>query len=156
MEYKKTIHTFWATLVLAIATLLLPACEDFHENNGDLGGMWQLTEWRQGTTTVATSEDLIFYSIHRELIQYTHFSSREQKYKNEIDYMKRYFSMFRHTPDSLILHTFVNALDESKLAEYSQIKEFGIPEDGRFHIDRLDANHLVLSYDGNVLSFRKY
>lgn len=151
--YRQAIYAILILFALPFVT----ACEDFHENNGDFGGMWQLTEWRNAEgTTLATNDDGIYYSVHRSIIQYKHFVSGEEKDKNETDYSKRYFSLFKHTADSLIVYNFVNALDESKLVEMASMKEFGIPLDGRFHIDHLDAKKMILSYEGNTLCFRKY
>ena len=64
--------------------------------------------------------------------------------------------MFRHTADSLIIYNIVNAKDEETLVEASELKEYGIPEDGHFLINHLDADEMTLSYDKNILKFRKY
>lgn len=157
---KNRFTAFAASCAILLLTLLaLPSCENFHENNGDLGGMWQLTQWTQlnadGSTTIkATNEDGIYYSVHREIIQYTHFGP--EKAKQELEYSRRYFSMFRHTADSLIIYNIVNAKDEETLVEASELKEYGIPEDGHFLINHLDADEMTLSYDKNILKFRKY
>ena len=56
---------------LIILLLALSACDNKRDHNGDLGGMWQLTEWRSPEgTTLATKADQIFYSVQLNLIRF--------------------------------------------------------------------------------------
>lgn len=148
----KRIHiTSVLSLAIALfAILTLPSCEDFRDHNGDLGGMWQLTEWRSGNEVIKTNKDSIYYSVHRELIQYSKTTSTVNGYDH------RYFSRFRHTPDSLIVCGDIAYAMDKRNCSLADLKDFGVPADGRFHINRLDSDHLVLSYPNNTLVFRKY
>lgn len=141
--------------------LLTLSCEDFHENNGPLGGMWQLTQWCTRSHATGQIDSLVannlyndptvpnkrklYYCIHREDIQFQD-ATRDARYY--------FFASFRHTPDSLIIGTVVNKKDS--LCHYSDLREFGVPASGRFHIDVLNSEKLVLSTPQDVLIFRKY
>ena len=58
-------------LTSILILLALSACDNKRDHNGDLGGMWQLTEWRNPTgTTMATKDDRIFYSVQLKLIEF--------------------------------------------------------------------------------------
>lgn len=157
---RKTIKHIHILLIVAITYIMATSCENYRDDNGDLGGMWQLTEWRQTDSqtgqeiTKATNEDGYYYSFHQKIMQFVHSSKADFQY----DY--RYHSLFRHTPDSIIIYNVTNYMEES-LAQATLLtpvvlSEFGVPNDGRFHIDVLDGNKMVLSYKDNTLYFRKY
>ena len=86
---------FILTPILLLLTL--SACDNKRDHNGDLGGMWQLTEWRSPEgTTLATKADQIFYSVQLNLIRFRDYDDGTLG-----DY---YLAYFRHTPDSLIVY----------------------------------------------------
>lgn len=161
---KNTIHI----LLLGISTLLMLSCENFRDDNGDLGGSWQLTQWYTrsssgeidslvatnlaGDTTVANPRKL-YYCIHRDVLQL----------RDAADFYNiRYFCTFRSTPDSLILGEVVDTsgkrIEDIINAEEAQrfLMTFGVPADRHFHIDQLTDSRLQLSTPDDLLIFRRY
>lgn len=136
--------------ILSLSVLLLItffSCENKRDNNGDLGGNWQLLEWRDAQNQVVKDKTSgIFYGVHKTLFQF-----KDGAYDT-----KGYFlSYFKHAPDSLIFYHIVNYPTDT-LATPKALEYYGVPASGRFHIDRLDADNMVLSTKDRVLVFRKY
>ena len=153
------------TLACIVAALTISSCEDFHENNGDFGGMWQLVEWRtirpstgELDSIAATQQDGIYYSVHQELIQFTQIpatsASVEGDYRDWTQFYGRFYAYFKRADKALALYNVVNVKDEPHKPQ--DLKRFGVPTDGIFTIESLSQQKMVLSYDGNMLFFRKY
>ena len=137
---------FILTPILLLLTL--SACDNKRDHNGDLGGMWQLTEWRSPEgTTLATKADQIFYSVQLNLIRFRDYDDGTWG-----DY---YLAYFRHTPDSLIVYRPVNYAKDS-LVSLHDLARYGVPADGRFHIDALNGDMMILSSPSGTINFRKY
>lgn len=133
---------------LIILLLALSACDNKRDHNGDLGGMWQLTEWRSPDgTTLATKEDQIFYSVQLNLIRFRDYDDGTWG-----DY---YLAYFRHTPDSLVVYRPVNYAKDS-LVSLTDLARYGVPANGRFHIDVLTNDLMVLTSSEGAINFRKY
>lgn len=134
-------------LLILLLLLTLFSCENKRDNNGDLGGNWQLLEWRDAQNQVVKDKtSRIFYAIHKNLFQFKDAAYYTNGY---------YLSYFKHTPDSLIFYHIVNYPTDT-LATPEALAPYGVPESGRLHIDRLDADNMVLSEKDRVLVFRKY
>ncbi len=137
---------FILTPILLLLTL--SACDNKRDHNGDLGGMWQLTEWRSPEgTTLATKADQIFYSVQLNLIRFRDYDDGTLG-----DY---YLAYFRHTPDSLIVYRPVNYAKDS-LVSLQDLARYGVPANGRFHIDALNGDMMILSSPSGTINFRKY
>lgn len=137
---------FILTPILLLLTL--SACDNKRDHNGDLGGMWQLTEWRSPEgTTLATKADQIFYSVQLNLIRFRDYDDGTLG-----DY---YLAYFRHTPDSLIVYRPVNYAKDS-LVSLHDLARYGVPANGRFHIDALNGDMMILSSPSGTINFRKY
>ena len=135
-------------LISILMVLALSACENKRDHNGDLGGMWQMTEWRNPAgTTIATKEDRIFYSVQLELIEFRDY--------NDGTWGDYYLAYFCQTPDSLIVYRPVNYAKDS-LVRLNDLQRYGVPADGRFHIDALTDDKMVLSSTEGTINFRKY
>ena len=144
MKHRMKRHTIYSILILCV-TWLFASCENMRDDNGDLGGTWQLLEWRDSQgQLLASKEDLIFYSIRKELLRV--------RIHDGSDY---YHTYFQHTKDSLVLYYPVSYMKDS-VVPLSELQRYGVPADGRFHIDLLNNKHLMLSSDEGKLSFRKY
>lgn len=134
----------------------LGACENFRDDNGDLGGMWQMTSWQTRSSSgsidsvVATNETGIYYSINRRIIQYTYTSAQVNEYGTRI------FGLFRRTPDSLYLYNFTYSAPFDSVPSDSVLRRYGINADGAFRINTLTKSRMVLSDPDNTLTFRKY
>lgn len=155
----------WIGFGALCCALFISSCENFRDNNDEFGGQWQLTQWvtfPEGSATVSTSSlsstigqtilatqaDGYYYSVHRDLMQFTHITSSPDEFNG------RFFSHFRRTADSLFLYDLVDIFGKPR--PLSALKAYGVPSDGKFAIELLQDEHLVLRYKGNKLTFRKY
>ncbi len=122
------------------------SCEMKWDENGDLDGMWQMTEWRDKATNaiIKTKHDSIYYCVQLKLIKF-----------QDRDFGIQPLAYFQQTPDSLILGKIV-MWPADTVCSYTSVKKYGVPADGRFHIDALNSNHMVLSSTDATLTFRKY
>lgn len=162
------------TFLIVLLGLCITSCEDFRDNNGELGGMWQLTQWRtlsqsgQIDSLVANNlrEDgsvpnlrKIYYGIHRDV-----FQLRDAK---DVNHPRDFFfCTFEVDKDYIQLGTVVTEsgkdfydfmhIPAGKVQEEKELNSFGVPANGRFHIDHLTGNTLQLSTDKDILLFRKY
>lgn len=161
-------------IIMAIwAALPITSCQNFRDDNGDLGGMWQLTRWMTRSSSgridslVATNDTAathypmtIYYSIHRQSMQLQDGVAGNELYSSSRN--NSYICTFRHTPDSLILVNVYNRKQEIMTdgnapdRDYSKYRDFGVPADGRFHIDLLTDKAMQLSTADDQLTFRKY
>ncbi|MCD8301805.1 MAG: lipocalin-like domain-containing protein [Prevotellaceae bacterium] len=133
-----------AIIIVAVLACML-SCENKRDTNGDLGGMWQLTEWRDtADSLIATNEDGFYYHFQLQLMKIQHMGDGTY-----------YLARFTHTADSLIVNEIYNRPDE-EVVSLSDMKAYGIPADGRFHVDALSDSHMVLSGSEGTLVFRKY
>lgn len=125
--------------------ILLASCSK-SDNNGDLGGMWQLREWRDSTGQVIPSHRTLYYSIHRNILQITPSIGGRAP-----------FAHISHVADRLILmDAYDNAKKDSVAIPFDSMAVFGVPPTGVFHIDCLNADRLQLSSSVGTLTFRKY
>ena len=130
---------------LLLFALAFSACTK-EDNNGDLGGNWQLLCWQSlpdGTTT-ATNADGIYYTIHRSTLRL-----------RRLDLADTYLASFAVRGDSLILdRVFLSPFDEP--ARPADLAPFGFAPTGRMCIVSLSSDRLVLQSDAARLTFRKY
>ncbi len=133
----------YSILLLALVATLV-SCEDRRGDLGDLAGMWQMTQWRDTTdSVVATKEDAIYYSFENYLMKVHRIGD---------DY---HLARFTHTGDSLIV-TEAYSQPFDSIVPVSDLRVYGVPEDGRFHVDALSDDRMQLSGSEGTLSFRKY
>ncbi len=135
------------TLLLSMAlALTLTACDKVDEN-GDLGGMWQLlSQTRRDAPDVAvrTADDRIFFSFRNELLKTQCMSENEY-----------FLSLFRHHGDSIFLDSSY-AVPGDSLVSPEALARYGVDATGRFRVESLTSERLVLSNAESVLTFRKY
>jgi len=133
-------YTFFILLPLMLMSLFA-SCENKRDSS-DLAGQWQLLEWRDPSDAVVrTKEDGIYYRFQLSLLQL------------EFEKLCKYVE----TPDSLILQgAYKNKYNTDTPVPFTEFAEYGIPEDGRFGIDVLNSDDLVLSGKSGVLRFRRY
>ncbi|MBO4593791.1 MAG: lipocalin-like domain-containing protein [Bacteroidaceae bacterium] len=113
------------------------------ETNGDFAGMWQLTEWKNlaDGQIVADKHDGIYYSVQLDLMA---FNGKDQ-----------YLARFRRTSDSLFIGTVYHG-PKDDIVGYDELAKYGVPADGKFAIERLTKQALILRTDDVRLTFRKY
>ena len=137
-----------AILPLVIA---ISSCEK-KDCNGDLDGMWQLTEWTDAQgTVVATKEDMIFYGFQLQMMR---FDRKTPPYLNCM-------SSFENMGDRIRIYRPVTIDSDNpghdKVHEMSFLSPAGVPVDGMMDIDRLTSGELILSCPSTgVMKFRKY
>ncbi len=129
-------------LLLPLVLLALLTGCDNKRDSSDLAGQWQLLEWRDASgKTVRTKEDGIYYCFQLSLL--------------ELDPTR--YCKYQQTPDSLILlGAYKNMYNTDTPVPYIEFAYFGVPVDGRFGIDALNDDDLVLSGKSGVLRFRRY
>lgn len=136
-------------LALLAAVLTLTGC-DKKDCNGDLDGMWQLTEWRDASDAVkATTQDMIFYSFQLQMASFL---------KNNVDYF--YIrALLKVSPDQIIIYNPFEYVGDKhdETRPMSVLSGVGVPEDGVFQIVTLTGSSMLLeTSSGDRLSFRKY
>lgn len=116
------------------------------EDNGDFAGAWQLTSWQDKTadTLVADKSSRIYLYVSRELIRLQNL--------NELQY---YLCTFHRTADSLYLDQ-VFASPYDSIVPYDSIARYGVSPTGRFRVNALTSDRLVLENEQSVLSYKKY
>lgn len=155
-------------IIVLLASIGFASCEFKHENNGDLGGMWQLTQWHtrssSGQIDSLVASNLkddsrvpntrkLYFSFYRNVFQVRDASTY---------FGMNYYSTFTRNNNEITLGNLIDYeghlyVDETQTDHnYKEFSDFGIPENGKFHIDLLNGDNLQLSYNGNILSFRKY
>ncbi|MBQ7683718.1 MAG: lipocalin-like domain-containing protein [Bacteroidaceae bacterium] len=138
------VHYF---LPFILCLMVFLACDRKTDENGDLDGMWQLTEWRDRSTghVLKTNEDNIYYCVQLKLIKFQ-VGGVGSSY---------YLSHFTHTPEALTIGKTVYWPDDEE-RPLSELAPYGVPSDGRFRIDALTGSRMQLSTDQDILVFRKY
>lgn len=123
------------------------ACETKYDANGDLDGMWQMLQWQDKASgqVVADKHDGIYYCVQLKLMKFV-------KKDAPMDY---YLAYFTHTRDSLVLGKIVYYPNDS-VCQPDALQRFGVPADGRFRVNALSKDRMVLSTDNTELTFRKY
>ena len=139
-------HISILSLFLVLTAAVALSCSKM-DDNGDLGGNWQLTEWRNtvADTVVATNSSRIYFTVQKELVKL-----------QCLDAAVYYLATFRHTADSLCLETIYQQPYDSVVAPSDLTATLGVDATGRFHIDALSSEYLVLSTPSARLTFRKY
>lgn len=123
--------------------VLASACDNKRDDNGDLGGMWQLTLWTGADgDTIATKGEMYF-----------HFQLDLMKVQRKGE--KEYLARFSHQGDSLFVAA-AYAMPFDSLVSRDQLTPFGIPANGRMHVDGLSDSRMQLSSPLGTLRFRKY
>ena len=123
---------------------------DKRDCNGDLDGMWQLTEWRDKDNAVkATKEDMIFYSFQLRMASF-------RRQSGESFFIR---TMLEVNPDRIRIYDPAEYAGDKhdNVQPMSILSVVGIPEDGMLWIQTLTGSTMVLKTNGqDILTFRKY
>ncbi len=136
-----------AGFVLLFVLVTFCGCDGWKwDKNGDLDGMWQMTEWRDNVAdaVVATKERGFYYCVQLQLIKF-----------QDIHAGSYHLAYFTHTPDSLIIGYSIRYPADT-VSTMSELAKYGVPADGHFHVDALTNSHMVLRSRQATLTFRKY
>lgn len=145
-------HFFLYCIVVFLSLCLYTSCENKRDDSGTLGGMWQLVEWRNADGSVAYNkpDTTIYYKVRSNLLMLQELPGEGEAY---------FFTYYLQTADSIIINRdkiFNNAERDAVPHPIGDLKKYGIPDNGRLHIDVLNADKMVLSGEEGRLSFRKY
>lgn len=136
-------------IVLLLFTSGIASCNK-RDCNGDLDGMWQLVEWKDPEgTVVATKEDMIFYSVQLQMMNFKKLTPAELNYN----------SSFRKTDDGIQVYDPIRYIGggHDQIMDMSVLNPVGVPADGIMKIEGLTSQDLILSSQAKgVLKFRKY
>jgi len=137
------INNITKTLLVATLLLCMGSCDKM-EDNGDFAGLWYLSEWRSlpDGEIKADKYNRIFYAVQLDLMNF----------RNDYD---SYLSRFRRTADSLFIGTVYHNITDD-IVGIEVLAPFGVPADGKFAIEKLTKEALVLRSNEAVLTFRKY
>lgn len=135
-------------MMIAVIMIMMISCGKM-DNNGDLGGNWQMVEWKDNATQdiKATNQALLFYTIHLNVIQFQDKRLGSDPHQ----------ALFVRRGDSLVLERVVLVKSNSdSLCTVDNLIKYGADGSGRFLIESLSDEHMILSNSKNTLKFRKY
>lgn len=135
--------------ILALTMLLaagLTSCDKI-DDNGNLGGMWQCTEWKSlpDGKVIADKHSDLFYAVQLDLMKFS--------INNDMD--TYHLARFAHKNDSLII-TKVYSRPKDVAVACTELAKYGVPANGKFAIIELTSSKMVLKSDQDMLTFRKY
>ena len=141
--------TRYIIMMLVTAAMLLAGCNKW-DCNGDLDGMWQLTEWRDKDNKVkATKQNMIFYSFQLQMASF-------RRQKGGRLYSR---SSMKATPEQITIFDPIEyaGSGHDNILPMSVLAPFGVPADGIFHVKTLTGSTMMLTTNNqDVLTFRKY
>ena len=137
-------------LILFVATLTITSCDKW-DCNGDLDGMWQLTEWRDNENNVkATKDDMIFYSFQLQMASFRKLSEENYYVSSMLEVGSEQIRIYNPAIYDGDGH-------DKLFNSLSILSIVGVPEDGIFHIDVLTGSTMKLKTNTQeTLVFRKY
>lgn len=128
--------------------MMTAACDNKRDNNGDLGGMWQMTEWRDaGGNPVAGKESQIYICFRRELARFMQMPKGQTYY---------FLSKFNLDGDSIRFSHIVNYPTDTIGGPW-ELLPYGIASNAAMRIDVLESDRLIMSSkETGTLVYRKY
>ena len=135
--------------LLAMMLTAMTSCDKW-DCNGDLDGMWQLTEWRDANGNIkATKKEMIFYSFQLQMASF-------RKQSGKIFYIRTSLEV---TPEKIRIYDPIEYAGEGhdEVQPMSVLSLVGVPEDGILWVEVLTGGTMVLKTNAqDVLTFRKY
>lgn len=135
-------------LYVFICIIAISGCENKRDNNGDLGGMWQMTEWRDNNGNIkANKEDQIYLCFRKELARFMQMPKGQTYY---------FLSKFDMNGDSIRFHHIVNYPTDTIGGPW-ELRPYGIASNAAMRIETLNNDKLILSNkETGTLIYRKY
>ena len=148
-EKRNSVKGYFYILALTAVLMTMTGCNKW-DCNGDLDGMWQMTEWRDKDGTVkATKEDMIFYSFQLQMASF-------RKENGERFFIR---TMLEASPERILIYDpaeYVGNKHE-EVKPMSVLSVVGVPEDGVLWVQTLTGSSMVLKTNTqDILTFRKY
>lgn len=136
-------------LMLVAAITAMTGCDKW-DCNGDLDGMWQLTEWRNKAGNVkATKQDMIFYSFQLQMASFRKQSGKQFYIRTSM----------KASPEQIQIYDPIEYVGDrhDEIQPMSLLSVVGVPEDGILKVEVLTGSTMVLKTSKeDVLTFRKY
>ena len=136
-------------LLSFVVFFMLTGCDKW-DCNGDLDGMWQLTEWRDKDDKVkATKKDMIFYSFQLQMASFRKQGSKQLFIRTSM----------KASPEQICIYDPIEYIGNGhdEIQPMSKLSIVGVPEDGILLIQVLTSSTMVLKTSRqDVLTFRKY
>lgn len=133
-------------LLAWLLTLPLTSCDKM-DCNGRLDGNWQLTRWedRSSGEVRADKHTGIYYCVKLDLIQLKRLKEGRPTF----------LTRFVHRDDSLFIgEVHMSPFDE--IVSRDKLVDYGVEPDGKFRVEVLNRDRMVLSNPHSILTFRKY
>lgn len=149
----KTIKHFSLYSIVSLLLLVLSAsCENKRDDSGTLGGMWQLVEWRavDGSVAYNKPDTTLYYKVRNNLLMLQELPGESESY---------FLTYYLQAEGCIIINKdkiVNNAERDTVLHPIGDLKKYGVPLNGRLHIDALTSDKMVLSGEEGTLRFRKY
>ena len=150
---KSLKHTYIYCIVALLSLFLYSSCENKRDDSGTLGGMWQLVEWRNSDGSLAYDKPgtKIYYKIRNNILMLQELPGETETY----------FLTYYHLDDDYLVinqpYTIVRDAELDTIPHTIEaLHKYGIPSNGRLHIDVLESDKMVLTGDEGTLRFRKY
>lgn len=148
-KYIHKLHSIFCFLGLLFIVLCFTGCGKI-DKNGDLDGMWQLTELENLTTHTieADKNNGIYWNVQLDILNI--------KDRNN---QKEYYCRFNHNDNLLTItncYRFDNGIEVIPEVNDMLLYAFDGNNEGYFTIEQLSNEHLILKTDNYRLIFRKY
>ena len=149
----KTLKHFSLYSIVSLLLLVLSAsCENKRDDSGTLGGMWQLVEWRavDGSVAYSKPDTTLYYKVRNNLLMLQELPGESESY---------FLTYYLQAEGCIIINKdkiVNNAERDTVLHPIGDLKKYGVPLNGRLHIDALTSDKMVLSGEEGTLRFRKY
>jgi len=150
---KSLKHTYIYCIVALLSLFLYSSCENKRDDSGTLGGMWQLVEWRNSDGSLAYDkpDTKIYYKIRNNILMLQELPGETETY----------FLTYYHLDDDYLVinqpYTIVRDAELDTIPHTIEaLHKYGIPSNGRLHIDVLESDKMVLTGEEGTLRFRKY
>lgn len=146
-------HIYIYCIVALLSLFLYSSCENKRDDSGTLGGMWQLVEWRNSDGSLAYDKPgtKIYYKIRNNILMLQELPGETETY----------FLTYYHLDDDYLVinqpYTIVRDAELDTITHTIEaLHKYGIPSNGRLHIDVLESDKMVLTGEEGTLRFRKY
>lgn len=150
---KSLKHIYIYCIVALLSLFLYSSCENKRDDSGSLGGMWQLVEWRNSDGSLAYDKPgtKIYYKIRNNILMLQELPGEAETY----------FLTYYHLDDDYLVinqpYTIVRDAELDTIPHTIEaLSKYGIPSNGRLHIDVLESEKMVLTGEEGTLRFRKY
>ena len=150
---KSLKHIYIYCIVALLSLFLYSSCENKRDDSGTLGGMWQLVEWRNSDGSLAYDKPgtKIYYKIRNNILMLQELPGETETY----------FLTYYHLNDDYLVikqpYTIVRDAELDTIPHTIEaLHKYGIPSNGRLHIDVLESDKMVLTGEEGTLRFRKY